>query len=112
MANITTEESSPVVLGSLRPDPANRLFDCVPNYEHIGPIRVALTRAIHAFTFREDYTLAFTIKHLAPSQLDDALYMKQYLMTGGAVTLNTSDVDSASYTGLTLAPGTTPTSSG
>jgi len=96
-------------LGSPRPDPANRFFDVVPDYQHIGPIKVALTRAIHAFTFREDYTVSVTIKHLSPDLLEDALALKQWLMTGGAVTLVTNDVDSNEYDGLTLAPGTEPT---
>lgn len=108
MASIATDESSPVTLESPRPDPANRFFDVVPNYEHIGPIRSALTGALHAFTFREDYTVSFTIRHLSPSQWDDALTMKQWLMTGGAVTMTTDDLDDNTYTGLTLMPGTVP----
>jgi hypothetical protein len=95
-------------LGSPRPDPANRFFDVNVDYKHIGPIKVALTRAIHAFTFREDYTVSVTIKHLSPSVSDDALELKQWLMTGGDVTLVTDDVDGNAYTGLTLAPGTEP----
>ena len=108
MASIATEESSPLTLESPRPDPANRFFEVVPNYAHIGPLKVALTRAIHAFTFREDYTVSVTIRHLSPSQWEDALLMKQWLMTGNAVTLTTDDVDGNTYTGLTLAPGTEP----
>jgi hypothetical protein len=56
-------------LGSPRPDPANRFFEVVPDYVHIGPIRVAMTREIHAFTFREDYTVSVTIRHLSPPAL-------------------------------------------
>lgn len=108
MADISTEESSPTVLGSLRPDPANRFFEVVPNYEHVGPQKVALTRAIHVFTFREDYTVSVVIRHLSPSQWEDALYVKQWLIAGGFVTLTTGDVESNVYTGLQLAPGTTP----
>lgn len=109
MADITwTDGSTPNILGSPRPDPANRFFDVVPDYRHIGPIRTALTAALHAFTFREDYTVAVTIKHLSPSVEEDALALKRWLMTGGAVTLNTDDVDGASYSDLTLAPGTEP----
>lgn len=108
MADIATEESSPTVLGSPRPDPANRFFEVTPDYQHIGPQKVALTGAIHVFTFREDYLCSLVIRHLAPSQLSDALYMKQWLMTGGSVTMTTDDLDNAVYTGLTLAPGTTP----
>ena len=95
-------------LGSPRPDPANRLFDCVPDYKHIGPMRVALTGVIHAFTFREDYTLGFTIKHLTPDQWEDAQALKRWLMIGGAVNLVTGDVDANTYNSVTLAPGTEP----
>lgn len=95
-------------LGSPRPDPANRFFEVTPNYEHIGPIKVALTRAIHAFTFREDYTVSLVIRHLSPTQLETALMLKRHLMLGGTVTLNTDDLDDASYTDLQLAPGTVP----
>jgi hypothetical protein len=108
MADIATEESSPTVLGSPRPDPANRFFEVTPDYRHIGPLKVSLTRAIHAFTFREDYTVSLVIRHLAPSQLEDALYVKRWLMLGNAVTMTTDDLDSNSYSGLTLAAGTTP----
>src|SRR5690349_24632860 len=95
-------------LGSPRPDPANRFFEVVPDYQHIGPQKVALTRAIHVFTFREDYTVAVTIKHLDPTLLEDALALKKWLITGGDVTLVTDDLESNTYSGLTLAPGTTP----
>lgn len=95
-------------LGSPRPDPANRFFDVVPDYQHVGPTRVALTRTIHAFTFREDYTVSVTIKYLPSSLLADALALKQWLVTGNTVTLVTSDLDSAEYSGLQLAPGTEP----
>jgi hypothetical protein len=109
MADITWEDGSvPMSLGSPRPDPANRFFEVVPDYQHIGPIKVAMTRAIHAFTFREDYTVSVTIRHLSPAQWEDALALKQWLMTGGEVTLNTDDVNGASYEELQLAPGTTP----
>jgi len=108
MASIATDESSPTTLESPRPDPANRFFDVVPNYEHVGPIRATLTGALHAFTFREDFTVSFTIRHLSPDQWADALAMKQWLMTGGAVTMTTDDRDGNVYTGLTLMPGTTP----
>lgn len=113
MADITWlegegSEATTLSLGSPRPDPANRFFDCVPNYAHIGPRRVAMTRAIHAFTFREDYTLKLVIKHLAPSQLLLAQALKRHLMNGGEVTANTDDLDGASYDELTLAPGTEP----
>ena len=108
MADLSTEESSPTVLGSPRPDPANRFFDVVPDYVPVGPSKVALTRAIHVFRFREDYTVSLTIRHLTPSQLEDALYVKKWLMDGNTVTLNTDDLDTAIYTGLQLAPGTTP----
>jgi hypothetical protein len=113
MADITwTEgegsEATTLSLGSPRPDPANRFFEVVPDYQHIGPIKVALTRAIHAFTFREDYTVSVVIKHLSPTQLETALLLKAHLMTGGLVTLNTDDVDGATYTNIQLAPGTTP----
>lgn len=108
MASIATEESSPVTVGSLRPDPANRFFQVVPDYQHVGPVRTALDGEDHAFTFREDYTLSFVIQHLSPSQMADALYMKQWLMTGPNhfVTLTTGDADNAVYTGLKRAPGT------
>lgn len=113
MADITwTEgegsEATTLSLGSPRPDPANRFFECVPNYLHVGPRRVAMTRAIHAFTFREDYTLRLVMKHLAPSQLALAQALKKHLMTGGAVTANTDDLNDASYDALTLAPGSEP----
>ena len=109
MADIEWEDGSvPMILGSPRPDPANRFFEVVPDYQHIGPQRVALTRAIHVFTFREDYTVSVTIRHLSPSQLEDALALKQWLITGNTVTLNTDDVNGATYAGLQLAPGTTP----
>jgi hypothetical protein len=107
MADITWEDGSvPMSLGSPRPDPANRFFEVVPDYVHVGPIKVAMTRAIHAFTFREDYTVSVTIRHLSPAQWEDALALKQWLMTGGTVTLNTDDLDSNSYSGLQMAPGT------
>ena len=109
MADIQwTEGSVPNVLGSPRLDPANRFFDVVPDYDHIGPIKTALTSALHAFTFREDYLVTVTIRHLSPSVEDDALALKKWLMTGGSVTLNTGDVDDATYEGLTLGPGTKP----
>jgi hypothetical protein len=95
-------------LGSPRPNPANRFFEVVPDYQHVGPTRVALDRTIHAFTFREDYTVSVTIKHLSPDLLGDALALKKWLVTGGEVTLVTSDVDDATYEGLQLAPGTVP----
>ncbi len=95
-------------LGSPRPDPANRFFECVPDYQHIGPVKTALTRALHAFTFREDYTVSVVIKHLSPDLLADALALKKWLVTGGEVTLVTDDIDSNSYDQLQLAPGTTP----
>jgi hypothetical protein len=95
-------------LGSPRPDPANRFFEVVPDYVHVGPIKTAMTRAIHAFTFREDYTVSVTIKHLSPDLLEDALALKKWLITGGLVTLVTDDLDSAEYDELQLAPGTTP----
>lgn len=108
MASISTDESSPTVLASPRPDPANRFFECTPNYVHVGPIKTTLARTIHAFTFREDYTLSLTIRHLSPDQWEDALAVKQWLMTGGTVTVDTDDLDSNTYSGLTLAPGTEP----
>ena len=108
MASIATEESSATVLESPRPDPANRFFEVTPNYDHIGPIKTTLTGALHAFTFREDYTVSFVIRHLSPTVEEDALYMKRWLMTGGTVTMTTDDLDNATYTGLTLAPGTVP----
>jgi hypothetical protein len=36
------------------------------------------------------------------------LTLKRHLMTGGTVTLNTDDVDGATYSDIQLAPGTTP----
>ena len=104
----TGSDATTMNLGSPRPDPANRFFEVVPDYIHVGPQKVALTRAIHVFTFREDYTVSVVIKHLSPSQLETALTLKKHLITGGTVTLNTDDLDDAQYTGLQLAPGTTP----
>jgi hypothetical protein len=101
-------EAEAMSLGSPRPDPANRFFDVVPDYQHIGPIKTALDRSIHAFTFREDYTVSVTIRHLSPTQLETALLLKAHLMTGGLVDLNTDDVDSATYEDIQLAPGTVP----
>ena len=114
MADITwTEgvgsEATELSLGSPRPDPANRFFEVVPNYVMVGPRKVALTRAIHTFVFREDYTVHLVIKHLSPSQHETALLLMAHLISGGLVTLNTDDLDDASYSNLQLAPGTTPT---
>jgi hypothetical protein len=108
VADITWEDGSvPMSLGSPRPDPANRLFDVTPKYEHVGPIKTAMTQARHTFTFSEYYTLAFTIKHLSPAQWEDALALQRWLTIGETVTLNTDDLDSNSYSGLQIAPGTT-----
>jgi len=100
--------ASTMSLGSPRPDPANRFFECVPDYVPIGPSKTALDRTIHTFRFREDYTVRVVIKHLAPSQWADALALKKHLLDGGLVTLNTDDLDSNSYSNIQLAPGTVP----
>src|SRR5262245_45101706 len=84
-------------LGSLRPDPGNRLFDVNPDYVHIGNIRTTLAQVERAFTFGDYYTLAFTIKHLLPSQHEAALLLKRHLTKGGTVTLTTDDVDGNTY---------------
>ena len=101
-------EATAMSLGSPRPDPANRFFEVVPDYQLIGPQRVTLTRAIHTFPFREDYTVSVVIKHLGPSQLEAALLLKRHLMNGGLVDLNTDDLDDNQYENIQLAPGTTP----
>jgi hypothetical protein len=101
-------DASTLTLGSPRPDPANRFFEVVPDYLHIGPRKTALDRRLHVFTFREDYTVHVVIRHLAPSQWGLALELKRHLIAGGLVTLNTDDLDDASYENVQLAPGTTP----
>lgn len=113
MADITWtsgegSEATTLTLGSARPDPANRFFDVTPDYVHVGPQKAALTRALHVFTFREDYTLRLTIKHLAPPQMALALELKKHLIAGGLVTVNTDDLDDAVYADVQLAPGTSP----
>ena len=95
-------------LGSLRPDPGNRFFEVTPDYDPVGDFAVALTGEIHSFLFREDFTCGVVIRHLRPSQHTLMLELKQHLMNGGVVTLNTSDVDDTSYTDIQLAPGTKP----
>jgi hypothetical protein len=101
-------EATTMNLGSPRPDPANRFFEVVPDYVLIGERKVALSRAIHTFVFREDYTVHVVIKHLSPTQHATALMLKKHLINGGLVTLNTDDADDAVYPDLQLNPGTTP----
>ena len=98
----------PYALGSLRPDPANRFFDLVPDYSPIGPRVTTLDRTQHLFALREDYTAKLTIRHLQPSQLATALALKAWLIAGGEVAVITDDVDGNEYA-CTLRPGTTPT---
>lgn len=98
----------PLSLGSLRPDPANRFFEWVPDIQIIGPRRTTLgDRLQHLFAFRTDYSAKLTIKHLHPSQLDTALQLKWWLMSGYVVKMVSGDATS-SYATATLKPGTEP----
>lgn len=109
MANLEwTPGSTPQSLGSSRPDPANRFFEWKPDYEPTGDVGVTLAGVHHRFDYRVDYTLGIKIKHLTSDQLSLALELKQWLMNGGTVTVNTDDLDDASYDDVRLAAGTKP----
>lgn len=113
MANIqwtvgTGSDATTLTLGSLRTSPANRFFDATPDYDPVGDIEVAMDGQIHTFLFREDFLLNIVIQHLRSGQQLLMVELKQHLMNGGEVTVNTEDSANQSFSNVKLAPGTKP----
>jgi hypothetical protein len=113
MANIqwtvgVGSDASTLTLGSLRTSPANRFFDATPDYDPVGDTEVAMDGQIHTFLFREDFLLNLVLQHLRSGQQLLMVELKQHLMNGGEVTVNTEDATNQVFTGVKLAPGTKP----
>jgi hypothetical protein len=105
-----TDDGDDFVLASPRPTPADRFWEFVPDYQVIGPRKTTLgDRKQHVFSFREDYSAKFAIRHLSGSATQLlCLALKRWLIAGGEVTVTTDDGDTAVYEDLTLKPDTTP----
>lgn len=79
-----------------------------PDVDPIGPSEVALgTGTTFLFTFRTDRCVAFTFPNLSPLQMTEALRLKEWLLTGGSITLFTGDLAGRSYVAK-VRPGTVP----
>jgi hypothetical protein len=68
---------------------------------------VSLTGVTHQWAYRSDYGASFELRRIAEGSLAIADRLIRHLKTGNTVTVNTGDLDSATYT-CRLMPGSTP----
>lgn len=79
-----------------------------PDVDPIGPAEEALgTGTTFLFTFRTDRCVSFTFPNISPLQMTEALRLKEWLLTGGSITLFTGDLAARSYVAK-LRPKTVP----
>lgn len=87
----------------------NRFNAWTPDYLPIGPSVVGLgTGQTYNFPFRNDLTVALEISPLVGGDLEKALRLKMHLMSGGQVSVFTTNFMYAAFETCILAPGTTP----
>lgn len=110
MATITfTDGSGAVTLDngttSISTGVGSRFADWTPFQRPIGPRATALgTGRPFQFRFRTDYGASFTMTDIPNSKMSDMLRCQEWLLRGEAVTVNTGDNASRSYTTCYLAP--------
>lgn len=92
---------------TLTPTGLGYLRGFLPDVMDIGPNRAALDGSVYQFAFRTDYTASIEISPVRPADLATVQRLKRHLLAGNAVTLNTGDGGSRSFT-CKLAPGTMP----
>lgn len=80
----------------------------VPDAEGVADTKVSLTGVTHRWSYRSDYGASFELRRISSESLAIAERLKRWLEAGNTVTVNTGDVDSATYT-CRLYPGSTPT---
>lgn len=79
-----------------------------PDVDPIGPSAVTLGGGVtYLFAFRTDYVVKFTLPYLVAAEMPEALRLKNWLLTGGTITVFTGDQGNRLYT-CRLRPGTTP----
>ena len=82
----------------------SRFADWVPFQKPIGPRVTALGTGVpYQFRFRTDYGASFAMTDIPNTKMSDMLRCQAWLLTGGAVTVNTGDNATRSYTAY-LAP--------
>lgn len=83
----------------------SRFMDWSPFQRPIGPRTTALgTGRPYQFRFRTDYGASFRLIDIPNTKMSDMLRCQEWLMRGEAVTVNTGDAASRSYTTCYLAP--------
>lgn len=83
----------------------SRFADWVPFQRPIGPRVPALgTGRPYQFAFRTDYGASFSMTDIPNTKMSDMLRCQAWLLNGGAVTVNTGDNATRSYTTCYLAP--------
>lgn len=87
---------------------APRFQSWVPDTAPVGPNETALgTGALFQWVYRSDYSASFELPYIPAASLPDLQRLKVWLLSGGAITVNTADLSANSYT-VSLKPGTTP----
>lgn len=75
--------------------------------EESADTKVSLTGVTHEWAYRTDYGAAFELRRISSESLSVVERLIRWLRSGNTVTVNTGDVDSATYT-CRLFPGTVP----
>lgn len=106
MASIQfTDGGGAVTLQSAWPAPANRFASWLPFARPIGEGAHELgTGKRHQFRHRTDYGASLEMRGLVNTDVDLALRLEAHLISGGTVTVNTTDAATRVYTTCCLAP--------
>lgn len=104
-----TDEAGSVALTPSYPaGPARRFRNWTPSTNSVGPRVFSLgTGRAYEFSFRRDYTASFEIPGILPSQHEDFMRFKTWVMKGGIFEIYTEDSNN-SYYECRIAPDTEP----
>lgn len=94
-----TDGTGTATLTNGKPAPTDRFRGWTPDTAIIGPSEEASgTGDLFTWAFRTDYLVTFQLEAIPAASLTTLMRLKRWLLSGGAVTVNTGDVASRSYT--------------
>lgn len=104
-----TDGSGSVTLSNGKPFPANRFASWEPFVDEIGAFAHRLGSGVRdSFVFRTDYGAKFELRNIPASKHSDCIRLLKWLQDGGAVAVNTGDVNAASYATCGIRPESKP----
>jgi hypothetical protein len=100
MASIAfTDGTGAATLTNGKPVPADRFRNWTPDTDTTGPKEEGSgTGDLFVWSFRDNYLVTFDLECIPASSITTLMRLKRWLIGGGAITVNTGDAASRSYT--------------